>query len=69
MVLHRWQHNGITVTEVPFRIGDTERGRVFSKRIITAEDAGDWMATVVDQSGRIIESRSMKVMAPRPGQG
>jgi hypothetical protein len=54
---------------VPFRIGDTERGRVFSKRIITAEDAGDWMATVVDQSGRIIESRSMKVMAPRPGQG
>jgi hypothetical protein len=69
MVLHRWQHNGITVTEVPFRIGDSERGRVFSKRIITAEDAGDWMATVVDQSGRIIESRSMKVMAPRPGQG
>ncbi|MGD8745822.1 MAG: DUF2914 domain-containing protein [Gammaproteobacteria bacterium] len=69
MVLHRWQHNGITVTEVPFRIGDTERGRVFSKRIITAEDAGDWMAAVVDQSGRIIESRSMKVMAPRPGQG
>ena len=69
MVLHRWQHNGITVTEVPFRIGDSERGRVFSKRIITAEDAGDWMAAVVDQSGRIIESRSMKVMAPRPGQG
>jgi hypothetical protein len=69
MVVHRWQHNGVTVTEVPFRIGDREHRRIFSKRIITAEDAGDWIATVVDQRGRIIESRSMKVMAPLPGQG
>jgi hypothetical protein len=69
MVVHRWQHNGVTVTEVPFRIGDNQPGRIFSKRTIAAEDAGDWLATVVDQSGRIIESRSMKVMAPRPGQG
>lgn len=69
LVVHRWQHNGVTVTEVPFRIGDSQRGRVFSRRVIAAEDAGDWRATVVDQSGRIIESRSMRVMAPGSGQG
>lgn len=67
-VVHRWQHNGVTVKEVPFEIGGGEE-RVFSKRTIAAEDAGDWLATVVDQSGRIIESRSMKVRAPEPGQG
>ncbi len=49
-VAHRWQYQGKTVSNVPFVV-EGDRWRVYSKMSLPADSYGEWLVTVVDDSG------------------
>jgi len=60
-VLHRWELNDQTVAEVPFRIGNGTRWRVYSSKEIDSGGVGSWRAVVIDSLGNEIDARSFDV--------
>ena len=49
-VTHRWEHEGQVLMQKPFEVKGP-RWRVFSKKELDADHAGEWSVTVVDESG------------------
>jgi len=49
-VVHRWQYQGKTVSNVPFVV-QGDRWRVYSKKALPPDSYGEWSVTVVDDSG------------------
>jgi Protein of unknown function (DUF2914) len=49
-VTHRWQYGGSIVASVPFPIG-SDRWRVYSRKAISANQAGAWTVTAVGPNG------------------
>lgn len=49
-VIHRWEHDGMLVSEVPFKVSGP-RWRVFSKKHLSPTMTGKWTVLVMDQSG------------------
>jgi hypothetical protein len=56
-VTHRWEYGGEVVAEVPIQVGGP-RWRAHSSKQLDPEQLGEWTASVVDASGRVIESQS-----------
>lgn len=49
-VLHRWEHNGKVIMEVPIRV-KTGRWRAYSVKTLSPGWTGEWKASVVDAAG------------------
>jgi hypothetical protein len=49
-VMHRWEHDGKVMAEVPFTVGG-DRWRVYSSKTLDPSWTGDWKVTVVDGTG------------------
>lgn len=50
---HRWERNGEVVAEVNFNV-DGPRWRVWSKKTLVPELAGDWKVSVLNGAGEVI---------------
>lgn len=71
-VIHRWEYAGEVAAEVPFEVGAT-RWRVHSTKRLDPIETGTWRVSVVDATGRVLESSSFEyratAAAPALGQG
>ncbi len=64
-VLHRWEFNGQTMAEVPFRVG-ANRWRVWSSKRLDPVWLGEWRASVVSTDGRVLASETFRYTASAP---
>ncbi len=55
--IHRWEHEGEILAEIPFKIGGP-RWRVWSSKNLRPEWQGEWTVTVLNDSGEVIEERA-----------
>jgi len=62
-VTHRWEYQNKTVHELGFDIGGN-RWRVYSSVNVLPEQTGDWKVTVLDQSGAVLDTETLKVEVP-----
>ncbi len=72
-VIHRWEYGGEVAAEVPFEVGAT-RWRVHSTKRLDPIETGTWRVSVVDVTGRVLESTSFEYRATAaagsaPGSG
>jgi hypothetical protein len=58
-VIHRWEHGGRVVAEVPVEVRGP-RWRAYSTKQLDPAEAGDWTVSVVDASGQVLESASLE---------
>jgi len=65
-VKHRWELDGNTVAEIPFKIGNGSRWRVYSSKAIGPDDQGRWRAVVVDGAGREIDALKFNARTESP---
>ena len=49
-VMHRWEHNGKIILEVPIRVGSS-RWRAYSTKTLDPAWTGEWKVSVVDAAG------------------
>ena len=61
-VVHRWEHDGQVVAEVPFEVGGP-RWRVYSTKSLLPGSTGEWTATVVDGQGNVLTSQRLRYVA------
>jgi hypothetical protein len=52
-IAHRWKHNGEVRAEIPMHIGGPH-WRVYSRKVLLPEWAGDWVVEVVDADTRVL---------------
>jgi hypothetical protein len=52
-VTHRWKHDGEVLAEIPMHIGGPH-WRVYSRKVLLPEWAGDWVVEVVDEDTRML---------------
>jgi hypothetical protein len=64
-VIHRWEFNGRTMAEVPFRIG-ADRWRVWSSKRLDRVWLGEWTAKVVSDDGTVLASETFRYTAAVP---
>ena len=64
-VLHRWEFNGQTMAEVPFRVG-ADRWRVWSSKRLDPVWLGEWKASVIGTDGRVLASETFRYTASVP---
>jgi Protein of unknown function (DUF2914) len=65
-VIHRWEHNGEVMAEVPFEIGGP-RWRVFSSKNLLPSWTGDWKVSVVAANGETLNTETFTYNpAPEP---
>jgi hypothetical protein len=64
-VLHRWEHGGAVMAEVPFEIGST-RWRTYSSKDIDPSQLGSWSVSTLDASGRVLDTREFTVVEAAP---
>jgi hypothetical protein len=64
-VIHRWEFNGQTMAEVPFRVG-ADRWRVWSSKRLDRVWLGDWTAKVVTADGRVLASETFRYTGAAP---
>ncbi|MCK5276008.1 MAG: DUF2914 domain-containing protein [Alphaproteobacteria bacterium] len=57
-VTHRWSLNGTVMAEVSFNVR-ASRWRVHSSKTLLPEWRGDWVVDVVDETGAVVESRTV----------
>lgn len=60
--VHRWEHNGEIVAEVPFSVGG-DRWRVWSSKNLQSEWTGDWKVSVLNGSGEVIATKEFQYEA------
>jgi hypothetical protein len=60
-VLHRWEHGGAVVAEIPFEIGST-RWRTYSSKDLDPSQLGSWSVSTLDASGRVLDTREFTVV-------
>lgn len=59
-VVHRWEHNGKVMAEVPFKVGG-DRWRVYSSKRMLPEWKGEWKASVVGTDGTVLSVNTMQL--------
>lgn len=65
-VIHRWEHNGEVMAEIPFEIGGP-RWRVFSSKNLAPTSTGDWKISVVAANGSTLSANTFTYNpAPEP---
>lgn len=64
-IVHRWEHDGELVAEVPLAI-QGPRWRVFSSKELTTEATGTWTVTVVGRDGQILAQRVLEYISAEP---
>lgn len=57
-VTHRWEHAGDVKAEVSFKVG-SDRWRVWSSKNLQPQWVGEWIVTVVDDTGKTLAEESM----------
>jgi hypothetical protein len=65
-VVHRWEHNGEMLAEVPFEVGGP-RWRVFSSKNLDPLWLGEWSVRVVDGAGNELSLDSFTYSKAEPG--
>jgi nucleoid-associated protein YgaU len=60
-VLHRWEHDGAVMAEVPFEVGST-RWRTYSSKDLDPSWLGRWSVSTLDASGRVLDTREFRVV-------
>jgi hypothetical protein len=64
-VIHRWEHAGEVVAEIPTEVGSA-RWRTYSTKDLAPDRLGAWTVSTVDSSGRVLDTRQFTVVqAPR----
>jgi hypothetical protein len=63
-VVHRWEHGGEVVAEVPFEIGGT-RWRTYSSKDLMPGWTGAWTVSTLDPAGRVLDTQSFTVVEAR----
>jgi hypothetical protein len=61
-VTHRWSHEGALAAEVSFAVGGP-RWRVHSSKNLMPDWTGSWTVYVVDDAGRVLDSRQFEYRA------
>ncbi len=61
--LHRWEYKGQVMAEVPFKVRGA-RWRVWSSKALEPIWTGEWRVSVVDGTGRVVESRRFVFAEP-----
>jgi hypothetical protein len=61
-VTHRWSHEGALAAEVSFAVGGP-RWRVHSSKNLMPDWTGSWTVDVVDDAGRVLDSRQFEYRA------
>ncbi len=59
-VIHRWEHNGKVMAEVPFKVGG-DRWRVYSSKRMIPGWEGEWKASVVDADGSVLSINTIQL--------
>ena len=57
-VTHRWEHAGDVKAEVSFNVG-SDRWRVWSSKKLQPDWVGEWIVTVIDDTGKTLTEESM----------
>lgn len=57
-ITHRWEHAGDVKAEVSFKVG-SDRWRVWSSKNLQPHWVGEWIVSVVDDSGNTLVEESM----------
>jgi len=57
-ITHRWEHAGDVKAEVSFQVG-SDRWRVWSSKNLQPQWVGEWIVTVIDESGNTLAEESM----------
>ena len=57
-ITHRWEHGGDVKAEVSFQVG-SDRWRVWSSKNLQPQWVGEWIVSVVDESGNTLVEESM----------
>ena len=57
-ITHRWSLNGTVMAEVSFNVR-ASRWRVHSSKTLLPEWRGDWVVEVVDETGAVVETRTV----------
>jgi Protein of unknown function (DUF2914) len=58
-LVHRWEHDGQVMAEVPFEVG-AARWRVYSSKRLDPSWLGEWRVSVVDSTGRVLASNEFE---------
>lgn len=64
-IVHRWEHDGELVAEIPLSI-QGPRWRVFSSKELPAEATGTWAVTVVGRDGQVLAHRTLEYISAEP---
>jgi hypothetical protein len=67
-VTHRWEHAGEVAAEVPIEVGG-QRWRAYSTKRLDPSETGEWTVSVVDASGRVLETDSFEYRRAAPASG
>jgi hypothetical protein len=71
-VTHRWEMDGVPMAEVEFQVGGP-RWRIYSSKNLEPTWLGAWTVTIVDDSGRVLASETLRYTAaleePEAGGG
>ena len=57
-VVHRWEHAGDVKAEVSFKVG-ADRWRVWSSKKLQPHWVGEWIVSVIDDTGKTLAEESM----------
>lgn len=60
-VVHRWEHRGEVVAEIPFEVGSTH-WRTWSSKDLDPGRTGQWSVSTVDASGKVLDTRIFMVV-------
>ena len=58
-ISHRWEYNGKVMAEISFEVG-AQRWRTWSSKNILQSWQGEWLVSVVDEGGNLIEQKSFQ---------
>ncbi len=57
-VIHRWEHNGKILADVPLLVARSWGWRTYSSKDLLPSMTGDWTVSVIDAHGQILASRT-----------
>ena len=64
-VIHRWQREGVIVTELPFVVAD-DPWKIYSSKNILAEQDGEWEVAIVAEDGSVLETKTFQIILQTP---
>jgi hypothetical protein len=64
-VTHRWQRQGVVVTELPFVVAD-DPWKIYSSKNILAEQDGEWQVSIVAEDGSVLAAETFQILLQAP---